>query len=795
ERYEASYLAAVAAVGEAAGGAGPEEGHGVSVKLSALHPRYEATQEARVVAELYPRLLRIAVAAAEADINLCLDAEEADRLVLSLKLLDRLAREPTLGEWRGLGLAVQAYQTRGPAVIDAVADLARQSGRRLMVRLVKGAYWDAEIKRAQVGGRPDYPVFTTKPATDLCYLVCADRLIAAAPHLYGQFATHNAHTLASVRRLATRRGVRVERQRLHGMGEALHGAAAERWPDFPLRVYAPVGGHEDLLPYLVRRLLENGANTSFVHALLDDAVPPETVGGDPIAAVKLNPGPHPKIPKPRHYLGPDRVSAAGVDLSIAAERGRLTAAVARLGERGLGDPPPDATPREIDRAYAGAHAAQGGWDAAGGAARGRVLRGMADALEAELPRLVALLAREAGRTLADGVSEVREAADFCRYYAGLAERDFAGPRPLPGPAGERNALELHGRGVFAAISPWNFPLSIFTGQIAAALAAGNAVLAKPAEQTPRIGAEAVRLFHAAGLTPALLTLTPGGGETVGQTLIRHPACDGVAFTGGTDTAFAINRALAARDGPIAPFIAETGGLNAMFVDTTALREQVIDDAIASAFGSAGQRCSALRLIVVPDETAEQLIAGLTGAMDALVVGDPGDPATDVGPVIDEAARATLEAHAARLSAGAKVLRRLEAPPGLFFPPILAEISQVGFLRREVFGPILHLVRYRPDELEPIARALAATRYGLTLGVHSRLASFEAEIRRLVPVGNTYVNRSMIGAVVGVQPFGGEGLSGTGPKAGGPYALSRFAVERTISVNTAAEGGDPALFNL
>ena len=549
ERYETSYLAAVTAVGEAAGGMGPEEGHGVSVKLSALHPRYEATQEARVFAELYPRLLRIATAAAEADINLCLDAEEADRLVLSLRLLDRLALEPALGDWRGLGLAVQAYQKRGPATIDAVADLARRSGRRLMVRLVKGAYWDAEIKRAQVGGRPDYSVFTTKPSTDVCYLACADRLIAAAPHLYGQFATHNAHTLAAVRHLATRHGVRIERQRLHGMGEALHAAAGERWPDFPLRIYAPVGGHEDLLPYLVRRLLENGANTSFVHALLDDDVPPETVAGDPIAALRAQPGPHPKIPKPRDYLGPERRSAAGVDLSVTAERQRLTDAVAKLDATGLGDAPADATRPVIDRAFADAHAAQPDWDAAGGVARGRVLRAMGDALEAELPRFVALLAREAKRTLADGVAEVREAADFCRYYAAIAEREFAGPRPLPGPAGERNALELHGRGVFVAISPWNFPLSIFTGQIAAALAAGNAVLAKPAEQTPKIAAAAVKLFHAAGLDPALLALTLGDGENVGQALIRHPRCDGVAFTGGTDTAFAINRALAARDGP------------------------------------------------------------------------------------------------------------------------------------------------------------------------------------------------------------------------------------------------------
>ena len=421
---------------------------------------------------------------------------------------------------------------------------------------------------------------------------------------------------------------------------------------------------------------------------------------------------------------------------------------------------------------------------------------MADALEGELPRLVAMLAREAGKTLADGVGEVREAADFCRYYAAIAEREFAGPRALPGPAGERNTLELHGRGVFAAISPWNFPLSIFTGQIAAGLAAGDAVIAKPAEQTPRVAAEAVRLFHGAGLTPALLALTPGDGERVGQALIAHPACDGVAFTGGTDTAFAINRALAAREGPIIPFIAETGGLNGLFVDTTALREQVIDDVVASAFGSAGQRCSALRIAFLPEETADELIEGIAGAMDALVIGDPADPATDVGPVIDTAAKAALEAHAERLAHEAHVVRRLAAPKeGLFFGPILAEVASADFLTREVFGPILHVVRYRREALGAVARALAAARYGLTLGVHSRLDGFVEEIRALVPAGNTYVNRSIIGAVVGVQPFGGEGLSGTGPKAGGPYALTRFAVERVVSVNTAAEGGDPALFNL
>ena len=795
ERYEAAYLGAIAAVGEAAGGLGPEQGHGVSVKLSALHPRYEATQEKRAFAELYPRLLRIACAAAEHDINLTLDAEEADRLVLSLKLLEALAREPSLGDWRGLGLAVQAYQKRGEAVIDAVAELARRSGRRLMVRLVKGAYWDAEIKRAQIGGRPDYPVWTTKAATDVAYLACADRLLAAAPDLYAQFATHNANTLAAVKALADRRGVRCERQRLHGMGEALHAAATAKGFDMPLRVYAPVGGHEDLLPYLVRRLLENGANTSFVNAFLDDAIAPEKVAGDPIADLRALPRPHPRIPKPRDILLPERRSAAGVDLSVGAERRALEGAVAELDRRGLPAAAADAAPADVDRAFAAARAAQPGWDAAGGIARGKLLRAVADRIEAAMPQLIALLAREAGKTLADGVAEVREAADFCRYYGAIAEREFSVPRRLPGPVGESNALELHGRGVFVAISPWNFPLSIFTGQVAAALAAGNGVLAKPAEQTPRIAAAAVGLFHAAGIDPRLLTLTAGDGEHVGQALIAHPACDGVAFTGGTDTAWAINRRLAARDGPIVPFIAETGGLNAMFVDTTALREQVIDDAILSAFGSAGQRCSALRLLILPDDTADELIEGLAGAMDALVLGDPADPATDVGPVIDAAAKAALETHAERLARDARVVRRLDAPPGLFFGPLLAEIPNAGFLTREVFGPILHVLRYGPDELEATARTLAAARYGLTLGVHSRLESFADKVRDLVPAGNAYVNRSIIGAVVGVQPFGGEGLSGTGPKAGGPQALTRFSVERTVSINTAAQGGDPALFNL
>ncbi len=824
-RYAGAYAEAIAAVaGRSA--AGPEAGHGISVKLSALSPRYEARQAERVGRELYPRLLRLAGLAAAGDINLTLDAEEADRLVLSLELLDRLAREPSLGAWRGLGLAVQAYQTRGVEAVEAVAGIARASGRRLMVRLVKGAYWDSEIKRAQVAGHPAYPVFTTKAATDVCYLACARALIGAAPHLYGQFATHNAHSLAAIRLMAAEAGVAVEHQRLHGMGEGLYAAARARYGEVPLRVYAPVGSHEDLLPYLVRRLLENGANTSFVHALLDEATPIAEVVADPLAFLEASGGaPHPRIPLPAVLYGLSRRNSAGPDLSIAATRGELAAAVRRLDAEtpeagpivrgrmtagmaaGARVSPADrgrtigrageAGEADIDSAFAAAREAQPDWDARGGAARGEILRDMADALEADRGRLIALCAREAGKTLADGIAEVREATDFCRYYALLAERQFGRDgEVLTGPVGEVNSLSLHGRGVFACISPWNFPLAIFTGQIAAALAAGNAVAAKPAEQTPLIAAAAVQLFQDAGLPADVLHLLPGDGARVGQALVAHPDCAGVAFTGGTETAWAINRTLAARPGPIVPLIAETGGLNAMFVDTTALREQVIDDVLVSAFGSAGQRCSALRLLFLPHDTADLIIAGLTGAMDTLIIGDPADPRTDIGPVIDAEALAALEAHVARLEREAKVLHRLSTPQGgCFFGPALAEIPSAAFLTREVFGPILHVVRYDAGDLAAAAAPLAATGYGLTLGVHSRIDSFAAAVRKVVPAGNAYVNRPMTGAVVGVQPFGGEGLSGTGPKAGGPHSLLRYGVERALSVNIAAQGGDPALLNL
>ncbi|MES2722726.1 MAG: bifunctional proline dehydrogenase/L-glutamate gamma-semialdehyde dehydrogenase PutA, partial [Pseudomonadota bacterium] len=535
-------------------------------------------------------------------------------------------------------------------------------------------------------------------------------------------------------------------------------------------------------------------------------------------------GPHPRIPLPRDLYGPGRRNSGGLDLSVAEVRRDLEAAIShldgealeagpivsgRLVQDGAGQPavsPTDlrrplgrvwvSTPAQIDQAFVAARAAQRSWDLRGGEGRARVLRAMGDALEADQARLIAICVREAGKTLGDAVAEVREAVDFCRYYAALAEQQFATPQILRGPVGETNQLSLHGRGVFVCISPWNFPLAIFTGQIAAALAAGNGVLAKPAEQTPIVAAEAVRLFHQAGVPAELLHLLPGDGATVGQALVGHPGCDGVAFTGGVDTASAINRALAARQGPIVPFIAETGGLNAMFVDTTALREQVIDDVLVSGFGSAGQRCSALRMLFVPNDTAELLIEGLRGAMRTLVVGDPADPRTDIGPVIDAEARAVLDAHVERLGREATVLERLPVPEhGHFFAPTLAEIPDAAFLQKEVFGPVLHIVRYDAAKLARAAAPLVQARYGLTLGVHSRIEAFAQEVQRTVPAGNAYVNRSMIGAVVGVQPFGGEGLSGTGPKAGGPHALLRYAVERSVSINIAAQGGDPALLNL
>ncbi|MBI1338829.1 bifunctional proline dehydrogenase/L-glutamate gamma-semialdehyde dehydrogenase PutA [bacterium] len=825
ERYLESYRSAIEAIGEALTGDAPERASGVSVKLSALHPAYRAVHAERVHEELYPSLLMLAKAAASANIGFTLDAEEADRLVLSLELLDRLSREPDLAGWTGLGLAVQAYQKRAEETVDWIIRLAAARDRRLMVRLVKGAYWDSEIKRAQVEGHADFPVFTQKAATDASYLACAAHLLQAGPQIYPQFATHNAHTLASVETMAADAGrTEFEFQRLHGMGGALYAAAGR---SRKVRVYAPVGAHQDLLPYLVRRLLENGANTSFVHAFLDDDIPPADLAADPFSQLASAPPRHPRIPAPPHLFPDGRANSHGLDLSVRAQRERLERAVAALDAEGALSAAPiisgrvrgggaaseirrpsdktrivgavrAATAEEISEAFTAASAFQPDWNSLGGEARARILGRMADALERDRERLIAVMAREAGKTFADGIADVREAVDFCRYYAREAEATFSGATPLPGPAGETNALELTGRGVFVCISPWNFPLAIFTGQIAAALAAGNTVIAKPAEQTPIVAARAVELFLEAGLPPDALHLITGAGE-VGAALVAHRDVAGVAFTGSTEVARLINRSLAAKDGPIATLIAETGGLNAMFCDTTALNEQVVDDVIASAFQSAGQRCSALRLLFLPHETADRILDMLKGAVEALVIGDPAEATTDIGPVIDEEARAGLIAHLKDIRGAAKTIWRREvgaaADRGAFFGPTIIELASADDLGREVFGPVLHVVRYDPDEVETVGAALSAKGYGLTLGVHSRLDRFAQRVQASVRAGNVYVNRSMIGAVVGVQPFGGMGLSGTGPKAGGPHYVSRFAAERTVTVNIAAQGGDPTLLNL
>lgn len=826
-RYHTRYLEAIAATAAKRQDGPIEQVDGVSVKLSALHPRYLAVKEDEVMSVLYPRILEQCEAAAKADIALCLDAEESDRLVIQMKVLERLAREPSLKDWGGLGLAVQAYQKRCKPLLETLAELGRETGRRFLVRLVKGAYWDTEIKWAQAAGHSDFPVWSTKPATDLNFLACARVMLNAPEAIYPQFATHNAHTLCSVRELAEEAGnPPYEFQRLHGMGEPLYAAAAEQYGEAlgPVRIYAPVGSHQDLLPYLVRRLLENGANTSFVHAFLDPDVPAEDVAAGPFPMAPVLDR-HPFIPAPPALYGEARLNSAGVDLSQGSVRARLEKAQAEFDKNAPykagviidgeafadgGEPRVspadlrftvaevrDAAPGDVDRAYERARAAQPDWDKRGGPERAEILRHMAEALEADSDRLIALMARETGKTLADGVAEVREAVDFLRYYAVEAETKFNGPQRLPGPAGETNHLELRGRGVFVCISPWNFPLAIFTGQLAAALAAGNAVLAKPAEQSPLIAFEAVKLYRKAGLPDGLLNLLPGGGE-IGAKLVELPHIDGVCFTGSTDVARIINRTLAAKDGPIVPLIAETGGLNGMFVDTSALMEQVVDDVMLSAFGSAGQRCSALRVLFLPEETADKFIEGVKGGMDALRLGDPWNAACDIGPVIDDDAKAMLEEHLEamkdKLIHRAPVNADLEEK-GRYFAPALLELESLDEITEEKFGPILHVVRYKRGELGETAARLAAKGYGLTLGVHSRLDRFFNTVREAVPAGNVYVNRNITGAVVGVQPFGGEGLSGTGPKAGGPHYIHRFAAERAVTINISAQGGDPELLSL
>ena len=827
KRYFQAYRAAIAAIGKVAAGRGPADAPGISIKLSALHPRYVFAQRERVLRELVPQLKALALDAKAADIGLTVDAEEADRLDLSLDVIEAVSGDPDLAGWNGFGLAVQAYQKRALPLLDWLAAMARRHKRRLMVRLVKGAYWDSEVKLAQELGLDGYPVFTRKTSTDLSYLACVKRLLADPEAFYPQFATHNAHSVAWILEAAgNRQG--FEFQRLHGMGEALYQQiVGPEKKNFPCRIYAPVGSHEDLLAYLVRRLLENGANSSFVNRIQDEKLPIDDIIADPSARLRATARiPHPSIPLPADLFGAERKNSAGVDLndprSLADLQQAIDAARAEPWEAGPvvgGAPlkgawrdvtnPADrrevvgriawADPSQAEDALARAQRAAAPWDAVPAAERAACLERAADLMTAQMPRLIAFCQREAGKSLADGVAEVREAVDFLRYYAARARADFGPPTALPGPTGERNEISLHGRGVFLCISPWNFPLAIFTGQVSAALAAGNAVIAKPAEQTGLVAAEAVRLLHRAGVPGDVLHLLPGDGPTIAAPLVSDPRVAGVAFTGSTETARRINQSLAQREGAIVPLIAETGGQNAMLVDSTALPEQVVEDVLTSSFQSAGQRCSALRVLFVQSDVADKMLRMLKGAMAELVVGDPALLATDVGPVIDEEARQMLEAHKAKMAREATLIHQVALPKdcahGTFVAPAAYEISGIEVLQREVFGPILHVVRYRADRLDQVLDSIAATGYGLTLGVHSRIDATAEQVFRRLPVGNTYINRNIIGAVVGVQPFGGQGLSGTGPKAGGPRYLYRFATEKSLSVDTTAAGGNASLMSM
>ncbi len=804
-RYHRDYEDAIHAIGEAAGGRGPIKGPGISVKLSALHPRYSRPQRERVMAELLPRLRALALLARAYDIGFNIDAEEADRLELSLDLLEALCTDPALDGWNGIGFVVQAYGKRAPFVLDWIVDLARRTDHRLMVRLVKGAYWDAEIKRAQVDGLDGFPVFTRKVHTDVSYLACARKLIGAPDAVFPQFATHNAYTVAAIHGMAQHGATNAgfapgdyEFQCLHGMGEPLYEEVVGHDKlDRPCRVYAPVGTHETLLAYLVRRLLENGANSSFVNRIADPAVPVAELVADPVALVAAGQpvgAGHDRIALPRDLFGPERANSRGVDLASEHALASLAEACAAsaampwraappVGEEGPEEcvrNPADrrdivghvveATPEAVDAALVRADAAAQAWGTTPPAVRAACLQCAANTLETRMPALLGLIMREAGKTVANAVAEVREAVDFLRYYAAQAQAslDDGNHRPL---------------GVVTCISPWNFPLAIFTGQVAAALAAGNAVLAKPAEQTPLVAAQAVAILHEAGVPGDVLQLLPGRGQ-VGARLVADPRSRGVVFTGSTDVARLIARELAKRlnpDGTPVPLIAETGGQNALVVDSSALAEQVVADALASAFDSAGQRCSALRVLCLQEEVADRILAMLRGAVAELAVGDPAQLSTDIGPVIDEEARAGIDAHVEAMRAVGCPVHQAALPAGsahgTFVAPAIIEIDGLAALDREVFGPVLHVLRFPREGLDALIDDINATGYGLTFGIHSRIDETIAHVTARAAAGNVYVNRNLVGAVVGVQPFGGHGLSGTGPKAGGPLYLGRLMAKR------------------
>ena len=818
-RYYESYAAAIEAIGRSAGNEPLPNRPGISVKLSALHPRYEATSRERVMRELVPLVIELARKAKSYDLNFTVDAEEADRLELSLEVIEAVIADPSLADWKGFGLAIQAYQKRAGSVIDAIAAMAERYDRPMMVRLVKGAYWDTEVKRAQERGLDDYPVFTRKAMTDLHYLACAEKMLALRPRIYPQFATHNALTVASIlERAGGTEG--FEFQRLHGMGEALYARLLEDNPGLACRAYAPVGGHRDLLAYLVRRLLENGANSSFVSVAADPNVPVQALLKRPAdIIVSADQARHPKLPLPRDLYGSERANSKGVEFGHRTSLEALLGEIGRVaGQSFRADPLIDgkaasgvtrpvvspidgttivgqvteATPDIADRAMTAARAGFGAWSRTDAATRAKALERAADLLEERRGALLHLLQVEAGKTLDDALSEVREATDFCRYYAVQGRDLFGSGELMPGPTGESNVLRLRGRGVFVAISPWNFPLAIFLGQVSAALMAGNAVVAKPAEQTPLIADMAVRILHEAGIPKTALHLVPGDGR-VGARLVEHRDVAGVVFTGSTEVARIINRTLANKDAAIVPLIAETGGINAMIVDATALPEQVADDVVMSAFRSAGQRCSALRLLCVQEDVADRMIEMIAGNARELKLGDPRDVSVHVGPVIDQEAKDKLDAHIAAMKGQAKVHYAGTAPsPGTFVAPHIFELNRPHDLAQEVFGPVLHVVRYKANRLGEMIEAIEGTGYGLTLGIHSRIDATVNRVVEALSVGNVYVNRNMIGAVVGVQPFGGHGLSGTGPKAGGPHYLLRFATEQTVTINTAAAGGNANL---
>jgi len=828
ERYREKYAAAIAAVGRAVEKRDSIQArHSISIKLSALHPRYEFSQTRRVMTELYPVIESLVRMGRDAGIGVTLDAEEAERLELSLLLVDKLLASDVTRGYAGFGLAVQAYQKRAHATLEWLVRRLRETDRRITLRLVKGAYWDSEIKRAQERGLAGYPVFTRKANTDVSYLACARLLESAGERIYPQFATHNAHTIAHVAEVFGGDANRFEFQRLHGMGAELYDSVVRGpWGKYACRVYAPVGAHEDLLPYLVRRLLENGANTSFVNRIVDASLPAEEVVADPIAEVDgLERVAHPRIPLPVNLFAPERANSAGFNFADGqavdalmkdcqrASQQPWSAAPVVSGQPRAGAStslfnPADtsehigsciaADAAAVESAIGAAVLAQEDWDAAGGERRAAVLERAATLYEEHTAALVARCVREAGKTLPDAIGEVREAVDFLRYYAARARRDFSHEATLPGPTGERNLLRLRGKGVFGCISPWNFPLAIYTGQIAAALAAGNAVVAKPAEQTPLTAAYATGLLLQAGVPPDALHFVPGDGAQVGGALTRDPRLAGVVFTGSTDTARLIERSMAARPGAIGTLVAETGGLNVMLADSSALAEQLVLDVVQSGFNSAGQRCSALRVLLVQEEIAPRVRTLLAGAMDDLVLGDPARLETDVGPVIDDDALAMLEKHAAQITRGASWSHRAPMaanPKGRFFAPLAVEIESLASMQREVFGPVVHLLKYRARDLDAVIAAVNALGYGLTLGIHTRIDGLAQRIARGLRVGNVYINRNMIGAVVGVQPFGGMGLSGTGPKAGGPHYLHRLATEQTITTNTAAIGGNAGLLSL